>query len=147
MECIWLFLAKQIAGKYKIRIHSRSRGTQQVQIVFCYLTRQVHTGGPFSDLIRPSWFLPLMGGAQARISLIMFLTLFFNIFDIIYHIDPAFYTLPLQMPLKMGDQSRSWSIVSSIEFFLPVTTSIVTYPDVLVTNLMIQSKGSCEFPL
>ncbi len=45
---------------YKVRIHSRYRGTQQVQILFCYLTHQVHTGGPFSDLIRPSWFLPLM---------------------------------------------------------------------------------------
>ena len=39
-------------------IHSRSRGTQQ--ILFCYLTCQVYTGGPFSDLRRPSWFLPLM---------------------------------------------------------------------------------------
>ncbi len=44
----------------QIRIHSRYRGTQQVQILFCYLTHQVHTGGPFSDLLRPSWFLPLM---------------------------------------------------------------------------------------
>ena len=60
VECIWLFLVKQIARKCKIRIHSRSRGTQQVQILFCYLTRQVHTGGPFSNLIRPSWFLPLI---------------------------------------------------------------------------------------
>ncbi len=60
MECIWLILVKQIARKCKISIHSRSRGTQQVQILFCYLTLQVHTGGPFSDLIRPSWFLPLM---------------------------------------------------------------------------------------
>ncbi len=45
---------------YCVRIHSRSSGTQQVQILFCYLTRQVHKGGPFSDLIYPSWFLPLM---------------------------------------------------------------------------------------
>ena len=44
----------------KIKIHRRSTGTQQVQILFCYLTCKVHTGGPFSDLIRPFWFLPLM---------------------------------------------------------------------------------------
>ncbi len=29
-------------------------------ILFCYLTRQVHTGGSFFDMIRPSWFFPLM---------------------------------------------------------------------------------------
>ncbi len=28
--------------------------------LFCHLTSQVHTGGPFSDPIFPSWFLPLM---------------------------------------------------------------------------------------
>ena len=43
-----------------IRIHSRPKRTQQVQTIFCYLTRQVHTGCPFLDLIHPSWFLPLM---------------------------------------------------------------------------------------
>ena len=36
------------------------QGTQEVQHPLSYLTRQVHTLGPFSDPIRPSWFLPLM---------------------------------------------------------------------------------------
>ena len=61
-DLLWLCLPQTSCGS-KIRIHSRSTGTQEVQHPLCYLTHQVHTIiwlGPFSDPIHPSWFLPFM---------------------------------------------------------------------------------------